>query len=76
MGNGRRAHKLLLGKPEGKRSRGRPKMRLEDNITSNLKEIDYENDLENICTQKGDIPCLCLGGNEHSGFIMPVSYRT
>ena len=27
MGDGRKAHKFLLGKPEGKRPRGKPKMR-------------------------------------------------
>ena len=32
MGDGRNAHKLLLGKPEGKRSCGRRKIRWEDNI--------------------------------------------
>ena len=31
MGDGRRAYKLLLEKPEGKRPRGRPKIRWEDN---------------------------------------------
>ena len=32
MGDGRRAHNLLLlGKPEGKRPSGRPKTRWEDN---------------------------------------------
>ena len=46
MGYGRRAHKLLLGKPEGKRSRGRPKIRWENNIFWDLKEVDYEGDWE------------------------------
>ena len=43
MGNRRRAHKLLLGKPKGKRPRGKPKIRWEDNIRD-LKEADYEGD--------------------------------
>ena len=40
--DGRKAHKLLLRKPEGKRSRGRPKIRWEDNIISDLKEGDWK----------------------------------
>ena len=44
IGDERRAHKLLLEKPEGKRPLGRPKIRWEDNITWDLKEVDYESD--------------------------------
>ena len=33
-------HKLLLGKPEGKHTCGRPKIRWEDNISWDLKEVD------------------------------------
>jgi len=32
----------LVGKPEGKRSPGRPRHRWEDNIKVNLKEIWWE----------------------------------
>ena len=39
----RRAHKILLGKPENKRPCGRAKIRWEDNIW-NLKAVDYESD--------------------------------
>ena len=42
MEDERRTHKLLLGKPDGTRPRGRPKIRWEDNITRDLKEVDYE----------------------------------
>ena len=42
MGDGRRAHKSLLGKPEGKRPHGRPKIRWKDNIVRDLKEVDFE----------------------------------
>ena len=37
MEEGRGAHKVLVGKPEGKRSLGRPRRRWEDNI-----EMDRE----------------------------------
>jgi hypothetical protein len=38
----RNAHKILVGKPEGKRSLGRPRCKYEDNIRVNLKEIEWE----------------------------------
>ena len=41
LGDGRRAHKILLGKPKG---RGRSKISWEDNFIWVLKEIDYEGD--------------------------------
>ena len=41
MGDERRAHKLLLGKPKEKHPCGRPKIRLDD-IIRDLKEIDNE----------------------------------
>ena len=39
MEEGGRAFKILIGKPTGKRSLGRPRRRLEDNISTDLKEI-------------------------------------
>ena len=39
MGEGRSAFKILSGKPEGKRSLGRPRRSWEDNIRMDLKEI-------------------------------------
>ena len=44
MGNEREAWKLLVGKPEGKRPVGRPRMRWENNINHDLSEIDYTGD--------------------------------
>ena len=35
---GRGVHKVLVGKPEGKRPLGRPRRRWEDNITMDLQE--------------------------------------
>ena len=32
-------HKILVGKPEGKRQLGRPRHRLEDNIKMDLEEV-------------------------------------
>ena len=44
MGNERGTWKLLVGKPEGKRQVGRQRMRWENNIKNDLREVDYTGD--------------------------------
>ena len=39
MGEGRGMHRVLVGKPEGKRPMGRPRRRWEDNIKMDLQEV-------------------------------------
>ena len=39
MGEGRDVHRILVGKPEGKRPLGRPRHRWEDNIKMDLQEV-------------------------------------
>jgi len=39
MGEGRVVHRVLVGKPEGKRPLGRPRRRWEDNIKMDLREV-------------------------------------
>ena len=39
MGEGRGVHRVLVGKPEGKRPLGRPRLRCEDNIKMDLQEV-------------------------------------
>ena len=39
MGEGRGVHKVLVGKPEGKRPLGRPRRKWEDNIKMDLQEV-------------------------------------
>jgi len=39
MGEGRGVHRVLVGKPEGDRSLGRPRRRWEDNIKTDLREV-------------------------------------
>ena len=39
MGEGRGVHRVLIGKPEGKRPLGRPSHRWEDNIKMVLQEV-------------------------------------
>ena len=38
-GGGERVHRVLVGKPEGKRPLGRPRRRCEDNIKMDLQEV-------------------------------------
>ena len=39
MREGRGVHRVLVGKPEGKRPLGRPRHRWEDNIKMDLREV-------------------------------------
>jgi hypothetical protein len=39
MGERRGTYRVLVGKPEGKKTRGRPRLRLEDNIKMDLQEV-------------------------------------
>jgi hypothetical protein len=39
MGEERGVHRVLVGKPEGKRALGRPRRRWEDNIKMDLQEV-------------------------------------
>ena len=41
-GRCKKADKIVLGKPEGTRPRGGSKIRWENNIIRDLKELDYE----------------------------------
>ena len=40
MGEKRGMHRVLVGKPEGKRPLGRPRRRWEDNIKMGLQEVE------------------------------------
>jgi hypothetical protein len=37
----RGVYRVLVGKPEGKRPLGRPRLRWEDNIETNFQEVGY-----------------------------------
>ena len=39
MGEDREVHRVLVGKPEGKKPLGRPRRRWEDSIKMNLQEV-------------------------------------
>jgi hypothetical protein len=40
LGEGRGVYRVLMGKPEGGRSLGRPKLRWEDNSSMDLQEVE------------------------------------
>jgi hypothetical protein len=40
MGERRGAYRVLVGKPEGRRPLGRPRRRWEDNIKTDLRELE------------------------------------
>jgi hypothetical protein len=42
MGEKRNAHKILVGKPEGKGPLGRPRRRWADNIKMDLRKIEWD----------------------------------
>ena len=42
MGEDRGVHRVLVGKPEGKRPLGRPRRRWEDNIKMDLQEVGVD----------------------------------
>jgi hypothetical protein len=42
MGEGRRIYRVLVGRPEGKRTLGRPRCRWEDNIKMDLGETEID----------------------------------
>jgi hypothetical protein len=42
MGEGRGVHRVLVGRPEGKRPLGRPRRRWEDNIKLDLREMGID----------------------------------
>jgi hypothetical protein len=41
MGEGRGAYRILVGRPEGRRSLGRPRHSWEDNIKMDLQEVGW-----------------------------------
>jgi hypothetical protein len=43
MGEDRVVHRMLVGKPEGKRPLGRPRRRREDNIKMDLQKVERGN---------------------------------
>ncbi|PSN35706.1 hypothetical protein C0J52_10179 [Blattella germanica] len=55
MGDERGVRKILEGKPEGKRPVGRPRMKWENNINHDLREVDYTEDDWKTLAQDRDV---------------------
>jgi hypothetical protein len=66
MGVRRGVYRVLVGKPEGRRSFGRPRRRWEDNIKMDLQEVG-SGSMEWIELAEDRVTCEC--DNEPSGSI-------
>jgi len=63
-------HRVLVGKPEGKRPLGRPRRRWEDNIKMDLQEVGGGcGDWMELAQDRERWLVLCEYGNELSGSI-------
>ena len=70
MGERRGAYRGLVGKPEGKRPRGRPRRRWEDNIKMDLQEVGCGvYGLDRASSGYEQMAGTCEYGNEPSGSI-------
>jgi hypothetical protein len=67
MGEKRNAYRLLLGKPEGKRSLGRPRHRWVDNIRMDFGEVGWGDVDWMVWLRIGTGGELCEFGIEPSG---------
>jgi len=69
MGEWRGVHRVLVGKPEGKRPLGRPRRRWEDNIKMDLWEVGGGWRLDGVGSGQGQMAGTCECGNELSGSV-------
>ena len=70
MEEGRGVHKVLVGKPEGKRPLGRPRRTWEDNIKMDRQEVGRGcGDWMELAKDRDRWRALCEYGNELSGSI-------
>ena len=67
MGEGRGAHRVVVGKPEGRRSLGRPRRRWEDNIKLDLQEVGEGCGDWMELAQDRQVAGTCGYGDEPSG---------
>jgi len=67
IGEGRGVHRVLVGKPEGKRPVGRPRCRWQDNNMLHLREVGGGWRLDGVGSRKGQVASTCEYGDELSG---------
>jgi hypothetical protein len=73
----RKAYKVLVGKPEGKRPLGRPRRRCEDGIRMDLRETGLGGcGLDSTVSGQGPVAGCCECGDEPSAYCATelVSY--
>jgi hypothetical protein len=72
MADRRGAYSILVGRPEGKRPRGRPRLKWEDNIENikvDLQEVGWGGWTGLIRPRIGQVVGACECGNEASASI-------
>jgi hypothetical protein len=69
MGEERKVYRVLVGKPEGNRPLGRPRLRWEDGIRMDLREIGLGGGggLDSTVSGQGPVAGCCERGDEPSG---------
>jgi hypothetical protein len=75
MGEVRGGYNILVGRPEGRRPRGRPRRRCEDNIKMDLRKIGFGDADWIHWAQDRDRGC-CEHGNEPSDSIKCGNFLT
>ena len=65
----RRAYRVLVGKPKGRRPRGRPRRRWEDNIKMDLLRLDGGHRLDRSGSGWGQVAGSLECSDEPSGSI-------
>ena len=65
----RGAHRVLMGKPEGRRPLARLRSTWEDNIKMDLREVGWGHRLDQSGSGWGQMACSSKCGNEISGSI-------
>ena len=69
MEQSRNAYRVLVGKPEGKRHLGRLRCRWEENITTDLREVDCDAGDWIDLSQEGPMASLCMDSNGPQGSL-------
>ena len=64
MGEGRGVHRVLVGKPEGKRPLGRLRRRWEDNIKVDLQEVGEGGDWMELAQDRSQVVGTCEYGDK------------
>jgi hypothetical protein len=64
MGESRGVYRILVGKPEGKRSLGRPRRRWKDNMKLDLQEVGWGHGMDRSGSGQGQVEGTCRWGYE------------